>query len=358
MTIEIANRLIELRKSRGLSQEELAEKLGLSRQAVSKWERAESSPDIDNIMALSKLYGISVDELLCNENSAFMDASELALEKSPEPDDTPMGGADGVKNLEVTARANLELMGTDDAVSSVDVEGPEDERSKVRVFTEGPTLCIIMDEDEGFFDRVFSRHNNLNVTVRLPRRMDGIEVKLKGGNLKSTGVNAESMEVKLGGGRAAVEDCRVGKLELKTGGGSIILRKYKGSTAELLTGGGGIMAEGAELDDRLEAKTGGGSVVITASVPETEASSGGGDVRLRLANPETVEARTGGGAVSVELTGVVGYSANLVTGGGKARLLRNGETVASGRSISITEGDGRTRIGAKSGGGSVKVSIE
>ena len=48
MNIEIANRLVNLRKSNYLSQEALAEKLGISRQAVSKWERAEASPDTDN----------------------------------------------------------------------------------------------------------------------------------------------------------------------------------------------------------------------------------------------------------------------------------------------------------------------
>ena len=64
MNIETANRLAELRKKSGLSQEELADKLGLSRQAVSKWERAESSPDTDNLILLAKIYGVSLDELL------------------------------------------------------------------------------------------------------------------------------------------------------------------------------------------------------------------------------------------------------------------------------------------------------
>ena len=64
MTIEIADRLIKLRKKHGYSQEELADKLGLSRQAVSKWERAEASPDTDNLICLAKLYGVSLDELL------------------------------------------------------------------------------------------------------------------------------------------------------------------------------------------------------------------------------------------------------------------------------------------------------
>ena len=48
MNIETANRLLQYRKENNLSQEELAEKIGVSRQAVSKWERAEASPDTDN----------------------------------------------------------------------------------------------------------------------------------------------------------------------------------------------------------------------------------------------------------------------------------------------------------------------
>ena len=64
MTLETANRLYELRKKNNLSQEELAEKLGVSRQAVSKWERSEASPDTDNLIALAKIYGLSLDELI------------------------------------------------------------------------------------------------------------------------------------------------------------------------------------------------------------------------------------------------------------------------------------------------------
>ena len=64
MNIEIANRLVKLRKEKGYSQEELANQLGISRQAVSKWERAEASPDTENLISLARLYHISLDELL------------------------------------------------------------------------------------------------------------------------------------------------------------------------------------------------------------------------------------------------------------------------------------------------------
>ena len=67
MTLETANRLYELRKKHNLSQEELAERLGVSRQAVSKWERSEASPDTDNLIALAKIYDLSLDELIYGE---------------------------------------------------------------------------------------------------------------------------------------------------------------------------------------------------------------------------------------------------------------------------------------------------
>ena len=68
MNIEIANRLVGLRKKNNLSQEQLAEKIGVSRQAVSKWERSEASPDTDNLIMLARLYNVSLDELLKTED--------------------------------------------------------------------------------------------------------------------------------------------------------------------------------------------------------------------------------------------------------------------------------------------------
>ena len=52
------------RKEHRLTQEEVASKLGISRQSISKWENGNSYPDIDNLILLSELYGVSVDNLL------------------------------------------------------------------------------------------------------------------------------------------------------------------------------------------------------------------------------------------------------------------------------------------------------
>ena len=103
MNIEIANKLLQLRKEKGLSQEALAQELGISRQAVSKWERAEASPDTDNLIELAKLYGISLDELLLHEPTKTETTDEAEethdtddLGESVYEDDYVHVGVDGI----------------------------------------------------------------------------------------------------------------------------------------------------------------------------------------------------------------------------------------------------------------------
>ena len=62
--MNVPERIQELRKQKGISQEELANELGVSRQAVSKWESGQSFPELDNIIALSDFFGVSADYIL------------------------------------------------------------------------------------------------------------------------------------------------------------------------------------------------------------------------------------------------------------------------------------------------------
>lgn len=62
--METKDILLELRQKRGLSQEELAEKLFVTRQAVSRWENGETTPNVDTLKLLSKLYDVSINTLL------------------------------------------------------------------------------------------------------------------------------------------------------------------------------------------------------------------------------------------------------------------------------------------------------
>lgn len=68
--MEFSNRLYELRKQKGLSQEELAGKLNVTRQTISKWEIGDSTPDMEKLIAISELFGISLDELMLGKKSS------------------------------------------------------------------------------------------------------------------------------------------------------------------------------------------------------------------------------------------------------------------------------------------------
>ncbi len=79
----LADKIIEERKRIGLSQEELAEKLDVSRQAVSKWEGAQSIPDINRILQMAEIFGVSTDYLL--KEDADRDGGEIIVRDSAEP---------------------------------------------------------------------------------------------------------------------------------------------------------------------------------------------------------------------------------------------------------------------------------
>lgn len=79
-TMILADKIIKLRKQFAWSQEELAEKMGVSRQSVSKWESANSIPDLNKILKLSEIFGVSTDYLVKDE---IEEASSIQEDKEP-----------------------------------------------------------------------------------------------------------------------------------------------------------------------------------------------------------------------------------------------------------------------------------
>ena len=80
----LADKIVSLRKKAGWSQEDLAEKLGVTRQSVSKWEGAQSVPDMDKVVMMSRLFGVSTDFLLKDE------LEEETPCAAAQDDDTPL----------------------------------------------------------------------------------------------------------------------------------------------------------------------------------------------------------------------------------------------------------------------------
>ena len=81
---KIGKRISELRRSKDITQTALADMMGISFQAVSNWERGESMPDISKLGDLSRIFGVSIDEILCNSRAAKIVGEISAGEK---PDD-------------------------------------------------------------------------------------------------------------------------------------------------------------------------------------------------------------------------------------------------------------------------------
>jgi len=109
MNIEIADRLVKMRKKKGYSQEELADKLGLSRQAVSKWERAEASPDTDNLICLAKLYNVSIDELLSTEENVETIVEEQVKKEEEKPSESKEAGDPKAENKDKPKEDKIDI---------------------------------------------------------------------------------------------------------------------------------------------------------------------------------------------------------------------------------------------------------
>ena len=77
--MEFNNKLYKLRKQKGFSQEELANRLNVSRQTISKWEVGESTPDMENLVAISELFEISLDELVLDKVPEEADTSSQVV---------------------------------------------------------------------------------------------------------------------------------------------------------------------------------------------------------------------------------------------------------------------------------------
>lgn len=91
--MELKEKLVALRKEKGLTQSAVAEKLDVSRQAISRWESGVALPSTDNLKSLSALYGVPVDYLL---NS---DTEEQRVTKGLEAENIPMNGKRTKRNL-------------------------------------------------------------------------------------------------------------------------------------------------------------------------------------------------------------------------------------------------------------------
>lgn len=161
MNIEVANRLQQLRKAKGLSQEELANILGLSRQAISKWERAETSPDTDNLICLARLYNISIDKLLDTSESMEEIKERIAQER-----------IDEISNKEDIKEDNIDDI-KDDINDDINDDIKEDAKKTLKEEDLGDTFAKIFNPNHDDSGVTFSEKEK-----KLRNKKDDIIVEL------------------------------------------------------------------------------------------------------------------------------------------------------------------------------------
>ena len=142
-----SEKLVKLRKLKGLTQDEFASAIGVSRQAVYKWECGQSYPEVPKLIEMKKLFGISLDDLL-DENY------EVILPEKPKRKRTPKAPVEKVVET-TTEEAPVEEATTEQTV----VEAPVVEETPIteEVVTEAPAKAETTEEPKkkGFFARLF-----------------------------------------------------------------------------------------------------------------------------------------------------------------------------------------------------------
>ena len=144
----LPNNLYELRRRHGLSQEEFAEKLYVSRQAVSKWERGEAYPDTENLIAISDMFGVTIDDLLKSENIC---EGEPVSEENEDNNDNDSGFKVNVGNkVKVNLTGGI-TVDDDDTKVKIDFDNGDilvdDEDCKVKVGLGHGGITV--DSDDG-----------------------------------------------------------------------------------------------------------------------------------------------------------------------------------------------------------------
>lgn len=181
------------RKQAGLSQEKMAEKIGVSRQAITKWENGTGTPDISNLMAIANLFQISIDELLSNEKTESK-KSEYIYESRTEYD------IDGKKDFDIKLGGAYK----------VDLNAYNGEKVVVELFSNvykniQSDYKVKIDDIRHNIDIELARLNGVSeaiakeslvVNINIPTQyIGGVEISVNAGTLTVNDIENENIEI-------------------------------------------------------------------------------------------------------------------------------------------------------------------
>ena len=198
---DIAEKLKQLRIKNGLSQERLAEQLCVSRQAVSKWETGEALPDMENMIALARLYGTSLDELACivvNKEES-REESEPSFEENEANDEGATINADIKKDGDsVHISLNGINIRVNDGGKNINLNGDFDEDDFEDLEDLEDTFEDLEDLD--------GENVNINVSGNIEIGEDGINIGNGKVKIGKDGININDGKVKIGSAGIIIDD--------------------------------------------------------------------------------------------------------------------------------------------------------
>lgn len=190
--MEFSEKLKQKRKEFGMSQEQLAEKIGVSRQAITKWETDNGMPDIDNILAIASIFGTTVDELLSSEKELKF-GTGFFHESITEYD------IDAVKHYDINIGGACEIT----------LESAENEKLRVRLASNAissleQAFKVKIDDNKNNIDVDVNRADNvsegqakeaLHVFISVPAKfLAGVEIAARASMLQICNIETENIE--------------------------------------------------------------------------------------------------------------------------------------------------------------------
>lgn len=187
-----ADKLKELRKQKGISQEGLAEKIYVSRQAITKWESGNGIPDIENLIAISSLFNESLDSLLSEEKSLiskhdflYESRTEYDLD-SPKKIDLRFGTAHEVI-IEKTKDEKIQVLAASNKLSYIE------QQVKVKIIEDKKRMDVVIKHSPDLSD--IAAIENLFILVRIPEKfVADIELSSELENLKIRDIIFDAIE--------------------------------------------------------------------------------------------------------------------------------------------------------------------
>ncbi len=395
MNIETAKRLYEYRKANGYSQEELAAKIGVSRQAISKWERSESSPDTENLIALAKLYGVTLDTLLMGEAEPSAapkepEKAEADAEEKEKPQEQPAESGEQNASQNGAAAQGAPVTYYPAAESG---RGKLSKKAKitiaaiagVAVFIIAASLIGFNIYDEISEERAERLHNSAGVTAssgQSDASQDGgtqsgtaaytadpsavrklsidwgagsVDIRYYDGDVISfdDGIDPASSDAlvyKLQGGELDIDFCR--RDGLRSDEKSLVVNIPNGvslSELDIEAGAGSITVNGITAA-KLDAVTASGAITAAGSFSEIdiETQSGRADISTTAQQIRKIDAEVSSGSAVIRLPqSISGFYAEYEARSGKVRTDFDARETVSGSHGILSYGDSSTQIDAE-----------